>query len=754
MAVIWLIAFLGWASAGARPVAELLADLGSPDPVQREAAAWSLGAAADPTAAAALTKALGDKEKAVRLTAAWALSEIGTPEALKTVYALLATDKDEDMGVFVTSLLGTKFNPEAKEMLVRALRSHSSPAVRVKALELLDKNWSDELLPAFQSVIDGADGALAMKALPLLVKRKGLSSSDELLPSFVRFLGHADPKLRQEAVRGIRGFEDERVRELLERAISDKDPEVHESALSALASMVDRQSFPQLVKLYDAGSAKDRATILGSVSLDRYELMEPLYRKAIADRLVEPRRYLIGILRDHVGGWLLPADWLLPYLVAGAKDADAPVRADAAAGLAKHPRAPADALQALAKDKQPAVRAELLKALVERRSEDVRDIVLGGAGDAEADLRALAAEAIAACAPRADALAALQGMLKDPAANVRAAAVRQMGRVGSGEKAVLEAAAAALKDGDEQVRAAAVEVIGGAKRGAWIDAVGAMLADPSAVVRLAAIDAFVAEGDKKVVPHLLKGLEDADVSVRRRAVQGLPNRKEPAVIEKLKAAWQNDPDLMVRSFAESNLRLANAIPGQPSQIWGGQSGSLPPELTPLFVFPGLPPKDATAPPNSELVGRYAAVDTKNTPELFHRVAFDKDAKGLIHYTSWGVRNEAVVHPRFTVEPSSPGARSLAYWGKDGGYYSLGWHRSKQYEIRSVVSFVPSAEGRTLTYTQMTETVSPQNPMLETLRQQLAKNPKRLAETLQRMGIAEGPQTSFYKASYVYRRTSR
>jgi len=749
----WILCLGALAAAtGARAgTPDLVAQLASPDAQVREAAAWSLGAAPDAAAVPALAKALADADRGVRLTSAWALNEIGTPEAMRSLYRLLA-GTDAELAVLVLKTLEAKYDPGAQEVVVRAMNGHPSPEVRIAAFNLLDKNFSDDLLPAFRAVAEGKDPTLTLKALPILVRRKLLSSGDELIPIFVGFLGHADPKVRAEAVRGLRSFEDERVRELLENALADRDPEVHRSALSALASMVDRQSFPQLVKLYDGGTAKDRATILASVSLDRRELMEPLYRKALGDRFAEPRRILMGILRYNEG------DWLLPYYEQGARDADAEVRADAAAGLAKHPAASWATLSALAKDRAAAVRVEVLKALAERGDAAAREIFAGAAADPDAEIRVLAAQGHAACLSGEVAAKAIRPLLKDTAPKVRAAALDALKKAAPYEKDTVQTAMALLPDTAPEVRAVALEILWQAKPRGWIETVGARLADGSPEVRRAASQWLVSESDKKAYPHMRKALDDTDPDVRRQGARSWAAWHDPSFVPKLKALREADPDFMVRSFAEISLRQANAIPGESSVLTGASKGSLPPEVLPLFVFPGQLPKNVLAPANPKMLGRYEAVDKQKTPEAFHRVVWEKDDKGRIFYTSWGMRSEAEVSERFKVMPEGPGTRCAAFWTGEGGYRSLCWSRSRSSETKGLISFSLSPDGETLTYRQMSDTVQPHDPSVVSLKEEFKKNDRktqqRLAEAMQRMGLTEGPKTTFYETTFVFRRVSK
>ena len=86
----------------------------------------------------------------------------------------------------------------------------------------------------------------------------------------------------------------------------------------------------------------------------------------------------------------------------------------------------------------------------------------------------------------------------------------------------------------------------------------------------------------------------------------------------------------------------------------------------------------------------------------------------------------------------------------GVYRIVTWSRDKTSQTRGVNSFALSDDGQTLTYTQIGETTMASNPMVDSLRQTI-KNEKKLAETLERMGLKAGSSTTYYTNSYVYER---
>ena len=750
-----LVVSLAWAATAApETTAEAVARLGSADAREREAAAWTLGALADPVTAPRLVPHLSDPDRDVRLTAAWALSQIGTPAAMAAVGPLLF-EGDEDLARFVLAAFTTRYGPEAEAALVRAVQRHPSPAVRVKALELLDKNFTPELLPVFQSVAEGPDGLLKLKALPILVRRKALARGDDLVPLFAGFVGHADPKVRLAAIQGLRGFEDERVLELLEQAIADKDPAVHAAALSAFGSMAGEREIKRLFRLYTTATPADRARIVTAVPAERWLAMQPIYAKAQVDAQPEPRRALVRAMRYRFHP---DPEVTRPFLMKGAQDVDTEVRAVSAGGLASLPSPPMDVLRTLVRDKAPRVRADLVEALAAREDGNGGEVLEIAVGDADADVQLLAIEGVAKTVESGRAAAVLQPVTRDPKPKVRALAVRKYAAVAAGQKGTAELVLAALEDPAPEVRAAAADAVGASQKGEWVETLGATMSDASPLVRQAAMEYLKYQGGKKATPFVAQALSDPEAVVRRMAVmgfQGPERRPDPAVVAKLKELRQADPDFMVRAFAETALRSANAIPGESSAFAvGSPSGSLPADVLPLFVFPGSLPREVQGKPNLRMLGRYEATEPGKTPEGFRTVVVERDPEGRIHYTSWGQTSEVVTGERFRSEPEYPGLKSVTFWSaSDGGLKTLSWTKDKRSEGRGVISFVLGDDGRTLTYSYVYEGRTASDPAVEAAKESFKgqKNQKKLAEWLLRMGLKEGPQTTYTTQTFVYRR---
>ncbi len=372
----------------AQSTTDLVAQLGSVEAQRREAAAWSLGAAPDASAIPALAKALKDPDEFVRLTAAWALRETGTPKALDLFYPLLVS---QDLGGLVLKTLEGRYDPAAQKALVAAVERQPSVELRLRALKLLDENFTQALLPVFRAVAQGDDELLKIKALPALVRRRLLAKGDDLVPVFVSFLDHPDPAVRVEAIRGLQGFDDERVIELFEEAIADVDPKVHEAALGAFCALVDRGTLPTLERLYESASGPDRATILSSPPAEKWELMEPLYYKALEDPHREPRVALMRLLRYR---YYSDPEALRVFFLAGAGDADPEVRRQAGGGLAALPSGSLDVLAHLASDDEAMVRAEVLGELIQRERRDAKGLIGAAVRDTQPSVRLLVVEGL------------------------------------------------------------------------------------------------------------------------------------------------------------------------------------------------------------------------------------------------------------------------------------------------------------------------------------------------------------------------
>ncbi|WP_344377291.1 fumarate reductase/succinate dehydrogenase flavoprotein subunit [Streptomyces rhizosphaericus] len=247
-----------------------------------------------------------------------------------------------------------------------------------------------------------------------------------------------------------------------------------------------------------------------------------------------------------------------PALAAALADADAGVRADAAASLR-------ELVEVL--PPEPALREPLVHGLavadpvVRAAALDVLRAL--GLGDAELFARALtddAADAAVGVRLQAvrglvsvDALSALEPGAVDASREVRVATAGALGTLAAGGRAadarrLLEPL---LRDPDVPVRAAALEALASAGCPAPLDAEAvAALGDAAWQVRKGAATALSAAAPGMGVPALARAVADPHADVRKAAVLALlPLAEQESAAREALSSVRSDPDADVRAYA-------------------------------------------------------------------------------------------------------------------------------------------------------------------------------------------------------------
>jgi len=170
-------------------------------------------------------------------------------------------------------------------------------------------------------------------------------------------------------------------------------------------------------------------------------------------------------------------------------------------------------LLTLAKDDIGAVREAAYESLGVLGATEGLGPLLEAFDDAHLGARQAAVLAVGRVAPEesADAIAALLG---DPRPEMRFSAIWALSYLGAGHASRI---AEGLRDQDEEVRVLAVECLGELGATDDVEAIGALLEDPSDAVRFASATALAALGETKGAPTL-------------RAALGRPDRAFPAAI--------------------------------------------------------------------------------------------------------------------------------------------------------------------------------------------------------------------------------
>ncbi len=137
----------------------------------------------------------------------------------------------------------------------------------------------------------------------------------------------------------------------------------------------------------------------------------------------------------------------------------------------------------------------------------------------------------------------LLAVLRDPRAAGRPAALEALGRIG--DERTLKPLLGAVKDGDPHVRVAAIEAIASQRDTRGRDVLQGALKDPDAAVRAAAASALGQVSDESTLERLVASLKDSNWSVRKAAVETLGRARDLQSVGPLTLLLE-DPDHDVR----------------------------------------------------------------------------------------------------------------------------------------------------------------------------------------------------------------
>ena len=265
-------------TAEARRTAELIADLASPDPDAREAAAWGLGALGAEDAYSPLLARLSDPEPEVRGVAARALGKVGGPRAFAPIARLLGDPdpyvrelailgleeiggegivpalvpllSDPEMGVrsvAVSALINVE-GPDAARALAHVAESDPDKHTRGMAIGGLAKGGADGdiAVPALVRLLDDPEAEIRESVAWALAGRR----DGRAVAGLVARLGvEGESRVRNAIVQTLAGFdgEEEAVDGLL-AGLGDVDPAVRTAAAAGLAGSDDPRVAAALVQ--------------------------------------------------------------------------------------------------------------------------------------------------------------------------------------------------------------------------------------------------------------------------------------------------------------------------------------------------------------------------------------------------------------------------------------------------------------------------------------------------------------------------
>lgn len=338
---------------------------------------------------------------------------------------------------------------------------------------------------------------------------------------------------------------------------------------------------PQLLEAMAAGGGETRvgaalAVLELSLSLERGQ---SLSSEGLVPRLVtcmkSGGKELRRISAEALGA--LRATKAAPALVERLDDSDANVREAAAGALRRLGKEAAQAvpkLVELARDEQPNVRKSAARALAKGAASSGKEVVqklIVLFKDGSPEIRASACFAVGLVAANAAAEPALRGLLSDGSEDVRLAAIKALGRMGSAAEPSVPGVANCFRDRSKAIRAAAGKTLSLLCQGkveAASKALKSSLEEASSKVRQEAAKTLGLLGDSVTpcLPSLAAALKDDNEDVRDVAIKSfgqLGEHAAPALPSLLEHARDKDKAVRVaaiQAMGGLGIHAAKAAP--------------------------------------------------------------------------------------------------------------------------------------------------------------------------------------------------
>lgn len=509
---------------GATDMDGLVQLLHDQDPDMRIFAADILGSTGSLLAVAPLQGALlRDPEVNVRYQAAVSLGNLAFPEAAASLNSALHDEEWVQFSVI--------------EALIK-IRAESSVSALVKALDS-----SSELVA---SVIIDALGEMGnVKAAPLLVHRLEVTTGplrNKIVASIIKILGEKslgllgprerdnlyqymlvaikddDEDIQNTMIRGLAAMGGEKasaaIAEMAENLDPDRDHDRLEVIINALVKIGFTETIAAMIR-----NGGEIAQHVGVETVSRAPSREglELLKEVFADKPRDLQRAMIIDLAKHCG-----PEYQAFFLDILKKYEDGNVLKAALLFLGRkgEPQEVSPAVTACLEHPYDDVKEAALDACIALHDPLTLGYVLGMAQEEDPIRRMMAVYALGSI----DATAYQHIILKalgDASADVRRVALEALGRVCPLPAAWEEAIAAKLDDPESEVRLAVITVLGGCNASCLDAALLRGLEDPAPWVRVRCIETLSLRGTVSAVPQLVSLLEDENELIVIKAIAAL-----------------------------------------------------------------------------------------------------------------------------------------------------------------------------------------------------------------------------------------
>ena len=573
------------------------------DPGQRvrRAAAKTLGQIAHELAVKPLIEALTDSDSAVVQNVAWALGRFGDPEAiLPLIEASSRMAGESEARKAIVTALG-RFRTASVRALLKRLESQG-PVAQREAAWLLGQLSSRLAVPALISATESPDAEVrsaAAEALAAIADPSAASALVSLLgdvqkavrvaalealarlplreapKEVVGIATDADDQLNHVATRVLVELQDPATVDVLRTLAKHDDPKVRREAVIGLAYLGDAAAAIMLERELDHARHTSRQRLTRALAA----LGTPEAARMIC-RIVKTDQPAVAKVALAALGSIASPD-ALDTLVASVRHSRFDLRQAAVDALAKQPAgAGVPALLKVFEDSHPGViyqTRHALQLLSDRSVEPVREKLIAAirSSDLHAWARAVSARHLRAY-PSPESVQVLNSLLTDEAFRVRLEAIEALGWVGDSSHAGPLRGLA--EDPDAEVRAAALTALGrlgdGDRESRHLFL--AALKDPVAGVREAAASAlsFVAEAtDEAVIRALTVALGHQEIDVRKGAAFALGEIGGAAAAKVLWDATA-DPDFEIARAALQALADAEGKAALPELLAKVREGNL------------------------------------------------------------------------------------------------------------------------------------------------------------------------------------